>query len=73
MSVSDRVPDRVSAVGSSDTAKIIGLLAVIYAVYLVLGSVAGRLEVAPLKHAALLALGDVAHAESPSSTASEIW
>ena len=41
MSVGDRVPDRVSAVGSSDPAKIIGLLVFIYAVYLVAGSIAG--------------------------------
>ncbi len=41
MSVSDRVPDRVSAVRDSDPAMILLLLLAIYAVYLVLGSIAG--------------------------------
>ena len=39
MSVSDRVPDRVGSITDSDPAMIIGLLAVIYAVYLVAGSI----------------------------------
>ena len=41
MSVSDRVPDRVSSVANSDPAMIVGLLAVIYAVYLIAGSIIG--------------------------------
>ena len=39
MSVGDRVPDRVSAVGNSDPAMMVGLLAVIYAAYLIAGSI----------------------------------
>ena len=35
MSVGDRVPDRVPSVANSDPAMIVGLLAVIYAVYLI--------------------------------------
>ena len=41
MSVSDRVPDRVSSVANSDPAMIVGLLAVVYAVYLIAGSIIG--------------------------------
>jgi branched-chain amino acid transport system permease protein len=41
MSVSDRVPDRVPSIANSDPAMIVGLLAVIYAVYLIAGSIIG--------------------------------
>jgi branched-chain amino acid transport system permease protein len=64
MSVGDRVPDRVPSVANSDPAMIVGLLAVIYAVYLIAGSIIGTSPVTNLmsltKWIGLFALGALA-------------
>ena len=64
MSVGDRVPDRVPSVANSDPAMIVGLLAVIYAVYLIAGSIIGASPVGNImsltKWIGLFALGALA-------------
>ena len=64
MSVSDRVPDRIPSVANSDPAMIVGLLAVIYAVYLIAGSIIGASPVSNImsltRWIGLFALGALA-------------
>ena len=64
MSVGDRVPDRVPSVANNDPAMIVGLLAVIYAVYLIAGSIIGASPVGNImsltKWIGLFALGALA-------------